>query len=475
MNQIFVSERQQMPQSATPAEQDRRAPADVLRDVLLESRQRWRELMILGADLVFETDQAGCFTFIAPDPALGWEAGALLGRPAIELLAEGPAGSGFNPFRPPNAQRSSRAWLKRADGSTACLSFAAAPVLDEAGQIIGARGTGQDVTDQEGQDSAIAARLRRGEVLDHILWRMRQEVLAPRMMQSALEAMVHATGSAGAAVIDALTNDGGAAVLHRSAPISAAVLSAATALLECADMEPLITVAADQSPVLVCPSQTRFGEQAGLVLWRAAAGRDWDADDKVLASSATGIVRVILEHESIQREMARLARTDPLTGLLNRRAFLEELARRVDRLDREGLPGTLIFVDLDRFKELNDYRGHDVGDDALCITATLLRSTFRPTDLVARLGGDEFAIWLDTADELTAAERAEQLIKDGPESLAHLTEGTSIIVGMSIGIATRWPTAGEEIDDLMQRADQVMYEVKRAGRGRWRVSRPSAA
>ena len=84
--------------------------------------------------------------------------------------------------------------------------------------------------------------------------------------------------------------------------------------------------------------------------------------------------------------MARQARTDPLTGLLNRRAFVEEAQRRIDRLEREGLPGTLMFVDLDRLKPLNDQLGHEAGDAALVLTSTVLRRMVRPTDLVAPAG-----------------------------------------------------------------------------------------
>jgi len=178
----------------------------------------------------------------------------------------------------------------------------------------------------------------------------------------------------------------------------------------------------------------------------------------------------VLEHEAIQREMARQARTDPLTGLMNRRAFLEELTRHIDRLDREELPGTLMYTDLDNFKPLNDRLGHDIGDKALCAVATLLRDAIRPTDLVARLGGDEFAIWLNGADHMTAAERAERLRVDGPRRLAEVTGQFAPALTISIGIATRRACGGEEIEGLMRRADAAMYEVKRSGRGHWRVS-----
>lgn len=450
----------------SPATASATAPVarDPLRLALLDSRQRLREMVALAADFAFETDAAGCFTFVTPDPALGWTADALLGRPASDLLLDPPT-SGFDPFRPRIALRGRRVWVRRADGTSACLSFSLAPMADG-----GARGIGQDVTANDDWTAAAAAALRRGEVLDHILGRMRQEVMAPRMMQATLSALLDAMGAEGICVLDPLGDGETPSVLAEAGLPVREMPPLVPALLRTAGDAPAQRMAPDGRPLLVCPSQTRFGEQAALAVWRAPGGRAWDAEDAALASSATGLVRVILEHEAIQREMFRQARTDPLTALLNRRSFLDEMARRIDRLDREGVPGTLMFVDLDNFKRLNDSHGHDAGDQALCIVGNLLRDTVRPADLVARLGGDEFALWLDGADELVAAERAEAMCLNGPVVLAHLaTEGCR--VGFSIGIATRWPGRGEDVDALIHRADQIMYEVKRAGRGHWRVSR----
>jgi diguanylate cyclase (GGDEF)-like protein len=228
-----------------------------------------------------------------------------------------------------------------------------------------------------------------------------------------------------------------------------------------------------ERPVILCPASTRFGEAAMLLVFREPGGRAWDADDVVLAGSVTGLIRIVLEHEAIQRELTRQARTDPLTGLLNRRAFLEEATRRLDRLEAEGLPASLLFIDLDGLKQLNDSAGHEAGDVALTLTSALLRRTFRPTDLIARLGGDEFACWLDGADTLTAAERAESLRLTAPNELAHLTVGQTGGVSMSIGIAMRTAGSDETLEHLLQRADQAMYDVKRNGRGHWRVSNVS--
>ncbi len=441
-----------------------------LRGALIESRQRWRDLVEMAADFAFETDREGRFVFIAPDEPMGWTAARLIGEPASNLLPDLGGASGFNPFKPASEVRRRRGWLKRADGSLACLTFAAAPLHDESGMIVGARGVGQDTTVQDSHDSAVAATLRRGEVLDHILWHVRQEVLAPRMMAATLDALLRAMGAEGAAVVDVRPGEVMPQLLHEKGTGGQSVLQSCQLALAQEGSEPVCERARDGRPVLVCPSYTRFGDRAALALWRAPEARDWDDEDLLLASSATGLIRMILEHESIQREMARQARTDPLTGLLNRRAFIEELSRRLERLDREELPGTLVFIDLDHFKALNDLRGHEAGDEALRVATALLRNTFRPTDLVARFGGDEFAVWLDGGDQFVAAERAEQLRLSAPTHFADVAMGLAQPLTMSIGIAMRQPFAHEEIESLLRRADRAMYEVKRAGRGHWRAS-----
>ena len=450
-----------------PAPAERvRSGADALRDALLDSRQRWRDLVCMATDFAFETDTEGCLTFVAPISVLGWPANGLLGQHAAILLA---ATDGFDPFVPGPAYRDRRAWLRRPEGGTACLSFAAAPLLED-GRVTGMRGVARDVTAEHERESHVTGALRRAEVVEHILWQMRQEVLAPRMMEAVLEGLTAALGAAGAAVVDLLASTEAETLLHRSGSVPPGVIEATVAALQVETPDPLMAVAMGH-PVIACPSYTRFGQRAGLCVWRLPDGLPWLEEDGLLASSVTTVVRVVLEHDAIQRELARQARTDPLTGLLNRRAFLEEVNRRLDRLDREQMPGTLMFVDLDNFKSVNDECGHEVGDHALVHAATLLRKTVRRADLVARLGGDEFALWLDGSDELTAAERAERLRLEGPTSFADVLPPEAPPVSTSIGIAARHPRAAETLEDVMRRADAAMYDVKRAGRGHWRVAR----
>jgi diguanylate cyclase (GGDEF)-like protein/PAS domain S-box-containing protein len=447
----------------------------LLNAALLESRQRWRELVTLSADIAFETDANGRFVFIAPDPVLGWSGNLLVGQPAALLLADAAGLPGFDPFRPTTRTRGRRAWLRRPDGSPICLTFSSAPILDEQGQMVGARGVGQDITEQDLHEARLAATLRRSQVVEHILACMHKEVQAPRMMKAALGAMVTAMGAEGCVVIDLLGDGVKAEFLHQVGMPSAAVVHTAMSLIEANPGGSSDAMANDGRWTLACPAQSSGSQTAALALWRGLGGRPWDADDRTLATSVNSIIRVILQHEAMQRDITLQARTDPLTGLLNRRAFLDEMARRIDRLSREGQPGTILFVDLDAFKQLNDQCGHDVGDEALCMVADLLRDTVRPSDLVARLGGDEFALWLDGADDLTAAERAEHLTITAPRMLRELAGGHDLRLGMSIGIATRWPGKREGIDEILQRADQAMYQAKRAGRGQWRAWRAEAA
>jgi diguanylate cyclase (GGDEF)-like protein len=438
-----------------------------LRNALLDSRQRWRDLVSMGADLAYETDEWGRLVFVMPEPSLGWSTATLIGQPAELLLVGGAHANGFNPFRVTAPVRRKRAWLNRADGSAALLAFSAAPLLDDEARIVGVRGIGVDWTEYDEYQGRVATALRRGEILDHILWRMGQEVLAPRMMQAALDALMNALGAEGAAVIDLHGKDG-TVLVHRAGGATEEVLPEVTSLLAEAS-GPADATGDDGRPVVVALCHTRFGAHAGLALWRSPGSRGWDHEDKLLVNAAASLIRMVLEHEAIQLEMGRQARTDPLTGLLNRRAFLDDLTRRINRLARDDQPGTLMFVDLDYFKSVNDRLGHEAGDQVLQCTANMLRDTLRPSDLVARLGGDEFALWMDGADHMTAAERAERLCVEVPRELRTIagTEGPAPTV--SIGIATRSGSSDEPIDSLMRRADRAMYEVKRTGRGHWRV------
>ncbi len=422
-------------------------------------RVRRERLPAPSPAFAFETDRAGRLTFLWPPDALGWPAGSLIGGPAAALLAR-PAGP--DPFAAGVATAARPALGRHATGEAVWLSVSAAPAPGPGG---GMRGVAHCMA---GQDGAPVAAQWRGEVVERILRQVRQEVLASRMMQAVLEGVAGALDGEGGVVLD-LLDQTAEPVRHAWGVAPGPLLPRLIDGLQADAADPILGMA-DGRALMLCPTYTRFGGRAGLCLWRAPGAAAWTSEDARLVSPILTVVRMVLEHEAIQRELALQARTDALTGVHNRRAFLEEVARRIDRLHHEGQPGTLVIVALDHLKRLNDASGQEAGDRALVTLATLLRRTTRPADIVARLGGGEFALWLDGSDALTAAERADDLCRHAPAALAAALPEGAPPLGASVGIAARHPAHAEALDQVMRRADRALGDAKRAGGGQWRAA-----
>ena len=160
----------------------------------------------------------------------------------------------------------------------------------------------------------------------------------------------------------------------------------------------------------------------------------------------------------LQREI-ELASRDVLTGLLNRRAFLEAGNSEVRRARRYGNTMAVIFVDLDDFKKLNDSHGHDAGDAALQAIAYALGTCLRATDIVGRIGGDEFAIILPEIDADAIGEAGRKINDAMGTALAAYPPVTA-----SLGIAW-FEQPKEEFETMLKEADGLMYEAKKAGKG----------
>jgi diguanylate cyclase (GGDEF)-like protein len=172
-------------------------------------------------------------------------------------------------------------------------------------------------------------------------------------------------------------------------------------------------------------------------------------------------------HAQQLKTLERLSRTDELTGLANRRAFEDEVQRRVASLERHDGAGSLMLLDLDHFKSLNDTLGHAAGDSALRALASKLHDLKRETDLVARIGGDEFAIWLDGCSAL-GAQRVAGNIVAAMADIRQMFGGGLVELSVSIGIA-EWHRGASDMQLLMRRADDALYAVKRAGRGAFQL------
>ena len=172
----------------------------------------------------------------------------------------------------------------------------------------------------------------------------------------------------------------------------------------------------------------------------------------------------ISERKEREQELHRLATTDTLTGLPNRRHFLERLAQEIERFQRQHKGAALLMVDIDHFKRVNDSHGHAVGDAVLRQFATLLQQSLRKPDLAGRLGGEEFAILLPGTDldgALVYAERLRERIASSPCEDEGLSIGYTISIGVSI-----FRAEDESGDQPLSRADAGLYAAKQKGRNR---------
>lgn len=173
-------------------------------------------------------------------------------------------------------------------------------------------------------------------------------------------------------------------------------------------------------------------------------------------------------HEALRdvnEELERLAHTDALTGLANRRHFMERLGAELERADRYARPLALVVLDLDHFKAVNDTHGHAAGDDVLRAAAEALRSVCRDVDLPARIGGEEMALLLPETDRSGARTVAER-VRTRIERRSHTApDGSSFGVTASMGVATVGPAARTD-EELLQRADEALYRAKEKGRNR---------
>lgn len=172
----------------------------------------------------------------------------------------------------------------------------------------------------------------------------------------------------------------------------------------------------------------------------------------------------ITEQRRAEEIIHRQANVDPLTGLPNRRLFLDRLQRAINKTRRGHQKLAMMFLDLDHFKDINDTLGHDVGDLLLKETAKRLLGCIRETDTLARPGGDEFTLIMGELHETNSIERVAQSILQTMTAPFQLKD-ERCYVSVSIGIAL-YPDDADNLDDLLKKADQAMYTAKKLGRSR---------
>ncbi len=273
----------------------------------------------------------------------------------------------------------------------------------------------------------------------------------------------------------ASASDGNAEIAHnaKSAMIMVAIAMGGLILLFAAGLHFVRRVIV--KPII---RVTRSLEQVKTTHRPVPLQREWlrELDNIAIAVEAFGVAlaqnrqyTIDLEQEIAERQKAQvklleLATTDGLTGLRNRRYFMESANQELDRARRYQTPLALLLLDADYFKAINDRYGHQVGDQALQALASIGRRLLREVDLFARIGGEEFAILLPQTDHAAArnvAERLRQAIIDQPV----ITEDGPLRLTISLGLSSL-SSATVNLDELFRRADTALYQAKQNGRNR---------
>jgi len=215
----------------------------------------------------------------------------------------------------------------------------------------------------------------------------------------------------------------------------------------------------------------RLRQVDGSWIWVRAKGRIVERDAAGRPLRLAGTYANINERKLAEDQLRHMAEFDALTDLPNRATFTRHLQQALERAQRNG-PLALLFLDIDRFKEINDTLGHEAGDVLLKEFARRMRANVRQSDMVARLAGDEFTIVLERVrDAADAASVAQKVVAALREPL-HV-RGRVVTVTCSVGTAL--PSAGDDAQALLRRADAALYEAKRRGRDGYVVAEASSA
>ena len=173
---------------------------------------------------------------------------------------------------------------------------------------------------------------------------------------------------------------------------------------------------------------------------------------------AVSLLRDVTQLRTQEFTLRTRAETDFLTSLMNRDRFLREFHSLMNDNNIAKMPVSVLMMDLDKFKSINDAYGHDAGDRVLVAIADVLRATLRQGDAIARIGGDEFAAVLPNVGKHDAAVIAERIIQTAGERLVAVDAQTSVPLKLSIGICDNSETSSA--DEMLKRADQAMYAAK---------------
>lgn len=418
---------------------------------LVRSEQRFRDVSEAVGEFIWETNSEGALEFITDDVSLvvGYTAEELTGSMPFEFLPKEDIDdfrhwrAGIHTRREPFSNIEIRVVTK--DGRIIWLQISGIPYFEGDGLFQGFRGAAMNITDRKASENAIKASERKLRALaesayDAIVmidnnglvsfWNDAAEQLFGYTEEEALGHNVHGLIAPPSEQHDADVGMGRFSLTGQGP----AVGNVTEQIGQHKD--------GTQFPVERSISSFRLGNA-----WYAVA-----------------TIRDITERKATEAKLRELATTDSLTGLFNRRRFMELSEREFARSIRYERPLALFMLDIDHFKRVNDEHGHDVGDQVLRSLSEIAIMALRNADILGRLGGEEFGVLLPETDTDAAFEVAERLRLSIERSSINTSDG-NLSITVSIGVAILQPGT-QTIANLLKRADVALYDAKQSGRNR---------
>lgn len=442
-----------------------------LTKALVESRQMFKDLVACSTDFAWETDNKGRFKYVSSNGILGYSAYELNEKRAADLIV---GRDGLNPFDTLDAIHDVEIWLERSDGALSCVQVSANPIIDNNSTWQGARGVCRDVTEMRSSEASLR-RIRKSEqVLKKIISTIRDEVDPSKVLQKTAEAALDGITAEHCYITTIKTSHSGEKSVQLKAEKgiledqkfyekvkdkALSICNENRTGLPPTYAEEII----DGKQVLIGFTRHHNKLNGAIFIVVDEMKKTWDKDEKSLFIGVSSHLGIALEQIKNYEKLEKLSNTDEMTGLCNRRAFTEQVNKRLIIQKRQRQTCALLYIDIDNFKQVNDTYGHAAGDEVLIKLSSILERNTRIEDLICRLGGDEFAVWLENIDEESALQKAARILECNDE-LQKLAEIAEKPLSFSIGIALSYPDLDLSLDRLMEQADTALYEVKKNGK-----------
>lgn len=439
-------------------------------DALVASRELFKDLVACSSDFAWETDQEGRFTYVSKEGALGFLPADLVGQSSRVLKCDEDDRS--FPFDSRQPMEDHEVWLRTAEAGKAFCRVSSRPVIKD-GQLIAVRGVSRDITDEFLREAELERRRMQEKLLQRIVDALRTEFDTQRLLNTAATLPTQVLNSDACWVFMA---DEGTDYLriHMQYPVDdpeMAILAEELVQKALKMDELILPVEAEARGRSLIADVTKFRDRVNgaIVMSRGADVPGWTEDERQLIASVAAHLGIAFHQINERETLERLSRLDEVTGLKNRRAFMEELDQRLAHMRRFSRSGVLAYVDMDNFKAVNDVLGHSTGDTVLRRMASILEENNRAGDLAARIGGDEFVVWLEETDLEGASQWANRVISTCGY-IRDITKGETPDVTVSIGLAAFEKNDPSDMAGLMQRADTAMYEAKNSGKAAYRIA-----